>query len=125
MKVHKETIGEVNVARLSGSLDSAATAAVHEQLMPVLTDSRPALLDFSDVTCVSDGGVRTMLVIYRQAQAMDGKVAVVGLSSELYGALAATGYLKFFHVADSVDSGLRVLHDANTVRTGAARSVVS
>lgn len=125
MKVQKEVIGDVNVARLSGSLDSAAAAEVHEQVTPILTDSRPVLLDFSDVICVSDGGLRTMLVIYRQAQAMDGKVAVVGLSSELHDALAATGYLKFFHIADNVDGGLRLLREGDTVRSGAARSVVS
>lgn len=117
MKVQKEVLGDVNVARLHGSLDNAAAPAVHEELMPILIDRRPVLLDFSNVTCVSDGGLRTMLVIYRQAQAMDGTVAVVGLSTDLCEALAATGYLKFFRLADSVDSGLRILQGAHAVRS--------
>jgi anti-sigma B factor antagonist len=109
MDVRKDTIGDVNVARLHGDLDSASAADVHDEILPILLDHRPVLLDFTEVTHVSDAGLRTMLVIYRQAQAVDGKVAVVGLNSELRGALTATGFLRFFHVAEDIPAGLRAL----------------
>jgi anti-sigma B factor antagonist len=109
MNVTTDSVGAVNVARLSGDLDSTSAADLHEKIMPVLLDRRPLLLDVTDVTHISDAGLRTMLVIYRQAQAVDGEVAVVGLSEELRAALTATGYLEFFHVADDVAGGLRAL----------------
>jgi hypothetical protein len=66
-----------------------------------------------------------MLAIYRQAQAMDGKVCVVGLSGELHLALSATGFLRFFIVADDIDHGIVVLQetlDGDRVPVGAADS---
>jgi anti-sigma B factor antagonist len=109
MEVRKDSVGAVNVARLSGDLDSASAADVHEEILPILLDKRPVLLDFTDVSHISDTGLRTMLAIYRQAQAVDGKVAVVGLSVELRAALRATGFLRFFVVADDVPAGLLAL----------------
>lgn len=119
MNVTRDSVGAVNIARLSGDLDSASAADLHEQIMPLLLDRRPMLLDFTEVTHISDAGLRTMLLVYRQAQAVDGTVAVVGLSDELRAALAATGYLEFFHVADDVDGGLRALRvaDAEPIRS--------
>jgi anti-sigma B factor antagonist len=109
MQVTKDIVSAVTVARLVGTLDSSTAPALHEEIMPMLLDQRPILLDFTEVSHVSDAGLRTMLAIYRQAQAVDGTVALVGISDELRTALSATGFLRFFVVADDVAGGLKAL----------------
>jgi anti-sigma B factor antagonist len=112
--VTKDKFSDVTVARIIGVLDSAYAKEVHDGIVPILLDRRPVLLDFTQVPHVSQDGLRTMLAIYRQAQALDGKVCVVGVAGELHLALSATGFLRFFIVADDVEGGLLVLQADGT-----------
>ncbi|MEU3454721.1 STAS domain-containing protein [Micromonospora sp. NPDC006766] len=109
MEISKNSVNDVTVARLAGVLDSSTAGDVHAEILPMLMEHRPLLLDFGAVSHVSDAGLRTMLVIYRQAQCVDGRVAVVGLNRDLRSALAATGFLRFFAVADDLAGGLAAL----------------
>jgi len=112
MHITKDTISDVTVARIAGILDSTYAKEVHDGIVPILLERQPILLDFTDVPHVSQDGLRTMLAIYRQAQAIDGKVCVVGITGELHLALSATGFLRFFLVAEDIDEGIVVLRKA-------------
>jgi anti-sigma B factor antagonist len=109
MDISKRTIDSVTVCSLAGSLDSRSAPAVQESILPALPEDGRVLLDLTEVTFVSSAGLRTMLLIYRQAQCVDTTVALVGLSNQLREVLSATGFLGFFVVADSVDHGLAEL----------------
>jgi anti-sigma B factor antagonist len=119
MKITRDQISDVIVASISGPLDGTYADEVHDAIMPILLDGQPILLDFTDVPHVSRAGLATMLAIYRQAQAIDGKVCVVGVSGELHLALTATGFLRFFVVADDVQTGLLALQELDLVEAAA------
>jgi anti-sigma B factor antagonist len=102
MKARKRMVGEVAVIALSGGLDSHSAAEIRDRVTVQLADHEHVVVDFTGVTCVSSASIRAMLLIYRQAQALDRTVAVVGLSPEVRNVLAATGFLHFFVIAGSV-----------------------
>jgi anti-sigma B factor antagonist len=112
MEITTARVGPVTVARFSGVMDSGSAQQVHAGVVPALLERRPLLMDFTGVSHVSDAGLRTLLVIYRQAQAVDGSVAMVGLSREVRTVLAATGFLRFFVVAVDLTAGLAALRAA-------------
>jgi anti-sigma B factor antagonist len=58
---------------------------------------------------MTSAGLRTLLLTYRQGMARGISVALVGLSSEAFNILSATGFLGFFSVADSVSGGIDLL----------------
>lgn len=116
MEVNKKRVGPVTVAQLTGVMDSASASQVHEQIVPMLLNRRPLLMDLTGVSHVSDAGLRTLLTVYRQAQAVDGNVALVGLSDEVRTVLAATGFLRFFVVANDVPAGLTALRSAQSTQ---------
>ena len=60
---------------------------------------------------------RTVAGIYRQAQVLNSSVALVGLSHELRSVLAATGFLGFFVVADTVADGVEALAKTESKRS--------
>lgn len=120
LTVRKSVIDSVAVITLSGDLDAHSAAVVHADVMAIMPAHSEVLLDLGDVTHVTSAGLRTLLLLYRQGQCLDSAIALVGLSPEMRGVLAASGFLGFFRVAGSVADGVEVLaRDARGERVDA------
>jgi len=115
MRARKRMVGDVAVVALSGALDSESAAEIRDKVAGQLPDHEHVVVDFSGVSCVSSASLRAMLLIYRQAQALDRTVAVVGMSPEVRNVLDATGFLDFFVVADSVGDAVAAVEDLRGV----------
>lgn len=120
MNINTLTVGQVTVVAPSGPLDGPAAAEVREDIDKLLPQHRYLVIDLSATTFVSSSSLRTMLLIYRQAQALGHTVAVVGLTPEIHNVLDATGFLDFFLVADTVDDGV-AMASARAASAGEAR----
>jgi anti-sigma B factor antagonist len=108
VEVIRRTVQGATVVAVSGDLDGRSTALA-EEITAALRDSSEVVLDLSGVQYLSSAGLRVMLIVYRQAQCLGTKVAVVGLSEELRMVMHATGFLAFFLVADSPVLAIRHL----------------
>jgi len=91
MKFNKRVVDDVAVVALSGGLDHQSAVEVQDRIARLLPEREHMVVDFSKVTCVSSASLRTMVLLYRQAQALGHTVAVVGLSPEVHNVLEATG----------------------------------
>jgi anti-sigma B factor antagonist len=103
MKIRKRMVDDVAVVALSGPLDGQSAHQVRDRVAGLLKENERVTVDFSGVTCVSSISLRTMLLLYRQAQVLDCTIAITGLSPEVHNVLDATGFLSFFVVSDSVE----------------------
>jgi len=111
MEISTSTIGSVVVATLNGDLDSRSAPAAQDDLSALLTDQGRLVVDLTAVPYMSSAGLRTMLLLYRQAQRCECRVALVGLSADLRTVMDSTGFLDFFVVDDSVEACARVLEE--------------
>ena len=98
--------GEVSIAAILGEIDGKTAPLAQAQLMPILEATNKVVLDMSSVSYLSSAGLRMLLVLYRQATARSGKVALEGLSEEIKDTMSMTGFLGFFEVSDTLDAGL-------------------
>jgi anti-sigma B factor antagonist len=119
VEIHEHRAGSVLVVSLCGDLDSGTAPAVHERLRALLPADGRVLVDLSGVPYMSSAGLRTMLLLHRQARATRTAVALAGLSPDLRGMMEATGFLGYFTVDDTVAAGVRGLEAA---RPGEAAS---
>jgi anti-sigma B factor antagonist len=78
-------------------------------LSRVVPGQAPVLLDLSEVGYISSAGLRILLLAYRRAEQTGTPIALVGVSETLRDVLAATGFLRFFQVADSISDGVAAL----------------
>lgn len=101
--------GETVVAVLEGEIDGKTAPEVQNQLAPVIADSRKIVLDMTRVTFLSSAGLRILLLLYRQASAKNGKVALAGLSEQIQDVMSITGFLNYFHIAKSVEEAIQVV----------------
>jgi anti-sigma B factor antagonist len=69
----------------------------------------PVLLDLSRMSCLSGAGLRALLVICRQAERNGARLTLAGVPAEVRAIMAATGFLEFFAVADTVAAGVQAM----------------
>jgi anti-sigma B factor antagonist len=110
MKISKRVIDSVAVVSMVGELDSQAARDVQGSLSRQIIQQEKVLLDLTNVRCLSSAGLRTMLLVYREARGLNHSVAVLGLSADLLNVMEATGFLHFFVVVDSVEDGVTLLN---------------
>ena len=114
VEVSKRMVDTVAVVSLVGELDARTAPAAQEQLANLLPVRAPVLLDLAEVQYVSSAGLRTLLMVYRQAQRMGNQIELVGVSPPLRSILSATGFLRFFQIAESIVDGVEILRNSHS-----------
>jgi anti-sigma B factor antagonist len=109
MKVDVRTLDDVTVVDLDGELDGKTAPDVQEQLGPLIQAGGRLILDMTHVPYMSSAGLRVLLMLYRQAAANKGRIALVGLSEELSDTMSVTGFLSFFTTCDTLESAMEAL----------------
>jgi anti-anti-sigma factor len=109
MQLAKYMQGDVTVIALDGRLDSGTAARVQQDLDALVPEGAPVLLDLSRVSYMSSAGLRVLLLVYRRAGDSGARIALAAVPRDAYEIMAATGFLDFFTVADSVADGVTAL----------------
>jgi anti-sigma B factor antagonist len=108
MDVQVKTYGDATLVEAAGDVDGSTAPTLQEQVLAVAQPGCRLLLDLSQVGYMSSAGLRVMLLLHRQVSGK-GKVVLVGLNDEIKSTMSATGFLKFFTTADTLDAGKALL----------------
>jgi anti-sigma B factor antagonist len=109
MQLTKQMRGDVTVITLDGSLDSGTAPTVQADLERLVPEGGMTVLDLSKMSYMSSAGLRVLLLVQRRAQAAGARVALARLSPDVREVMAATGFLDFFAVSDTVEQGVEAL----------------
>jgi anti-anti-sigma factor len=98
----------VNVVRLSGRLD----ATTYEAAQPVILDALAKgadgmILDMGSLDFISSAGLRTMLIVWKQAAADSKRVAMIDVQPSIYKIFKIAALDKIFRFFDSEDEAIR------------------
>ena len=85
-----------------GEIDGKTAPEFHDSVLKLVVPQARIVLNMERVGFMSSAGLRSMLLIYREAKSKDAKVVLAGVHSEIRKSMSATGFLAFFVVADSV-----------------------
>lgn len=106
MEIEKYMRGGTTVLALHGALGSSEAEATRERLTELLPGEGSVLFDLSEMRYLSSAGLRVLLLVYRQVRGCGVRLMLTGLRPEVNELMAATGFLGFFTVADTVDAGI-------------------
>ncbi len=109
MEVSAQLIGPATVLTPRGELDASSVEDLRAELAPLVPEQGKVVVDLTGVPYMSSAGLRMMLLLYRQAKCVQSDIAIVGLSDDLRDIMDATGFLSFFTVRESVESGIAAL----------------
>ena len=111
MDITIKTVEKITVVDLTGDIDGKTAPQVQEQVLPLLQPGCKVVLNIAGVEYMSSAGLRLMLTTHRQASSNSGKVVLVGVSNEIQETMSATGFLRFFTLADTVKAGVAALKE--------------
>lgn len=100
---------DVTVVTLRGAIDGNTAPEAQARILPLMESQPSVVLDMGEVEYMSSAGLRTLLLLYRQAAAQDGKVAIAGLQESIKDTMAVTGFLNFFLVHDDVATAVTTI----------------
>ncbi|WP_415947777.1 STAS domain-containing protein [Streptomyces sp. KLOTTS4A1] len=88
------------VVALTGEINSETSGLLLERLLPLVAGGGRLRVDLTAVGYVSSAGLRTLLVVYREAQHAGATVTLSGVGEEVRFVMSATGFLDFFETDD-------------------------
>ena len=108
MAINIETTSQEGVAVvvIQGEIDSATAPQVQNTLLPLVQQHDTLVLDLAGVPYMSSAGLRTMLLLYRQALTHNGKLILTGVAEPIKDTMSITGFLKFFVLCDTTAAAL-------------------
>lgn len=111
ISVNVKPYGDATQLEVSGDVDGSTAPELQEHVLGAAGPGCRLLLDMSQVSFMSSAGLRVMLLLYRQISSNSGKVVLVGLSEDLQDTMSATGFLKFFTIAATLEAGAEALNN--------------
>ena len=100
----------ITVVKVAGEIDGSSAPSLQSKVQPLLqAEGVEMILDLGAVTYLSSAGLRMLLLLYREATAHNGRVALAGLAESIRDTMEITGFLKFFTVANNFEEALTAL----------------
>jgi anti-anti-sigma factor len=107
MEFAHESEGDIEVARLSGRLDSSSAPTAEEQLTRLIGSGTPRLaIDLSNLDYISSAGLRVLLLVARKVQQAHGKLALFGLAPSVREVFSISGFDTIFTVRDDAAAAI-------------------
>jgi anti-sigma B factor antagonist len=104
--LRSRTVGNIVTVTLAGEINSTTSGGLQAQLLPLVTEEATLLVDLRAVDYISSAGLRTLLIVHRQAQQLQARIILVGLTEEVRFVMSATGFLDFFQIGDDLEEEL-------------------
>lgn len=103
MEVERTTIGEVQIFRVIGRLDSSTGLAFETVVIGAIKpDAKRVVLDFTAVDYVSSAGLRVVLLAAKQTRAMQGGFAIFGMAKTIHHVFQMSGFARIIAIFDTM-----------------------
>ena len=107
MQVDVRTDGDTTIVEPVGDIDGKTAPDFQEKLLGLMQPHAHLVLNFARVPFMSSAGLRSMLLLYREAKAKEAQVVLAQVNKDIRNSMSATGFLSFFTVRDTVQAGLQ------------------
>lgn len=109
LEISYKLINSIVVVYLSGRLDSAGSPILQEKISSIASESKFAVLNFTNVDYISSIGIRALLMLEKALRAKGGRAALTGVTPNIRQALEMSGLSKEFPSFDSTETALEKL----------------
>lgn len=104
MEVQQELLGNWQVIRVIGEIDSKTVTTLRDFIDDKLVNDKAVALDLNKVPFMSSAGLRALLTLQRKTSAMKVDLALIGVAEEIQDTMKVTGFLQYFKLYESIES---------------------
>ena len=95
----KENNTQKAVIAICGELDTAAAQQFATELKPFIADAgKEIAIDFNELEYISSAGMRSLLLLNKNATAMGGRVSIEGMNEDIRQLFQMTGFDQMFNI---------------------------
>lgn len=99
MEIKEEKRGNVKIVGLRGRLDANTSPSVEKQLQAFMDQGEKRLVfDLSELTYISSVGLRVLIVVAKDIQKVNGKLALARLNERIHEILKIAGFTRIFSI---------------------------
>jgi len=109
MEVTMRDEGGVLLVEPVGDIDGKTAPDFQAQAVGWMQPEGRMVINLAQVAFMSSAGLRAMLLVYREAKTRGAKLVLAGVNKDIRGSMAATGFLAFFVVRDSVAEAIEAV----------------
>lgn len=106
MEIKEEKRGKVKIVGLRGRLDASSSPGVEKQLQALIQGEDRLVLDFSELTYISSLGLRVLIVVAKNVQKVNGKLALAGLNDHIYEIFRIAHFTSIFSIYPSCEEAV-------------------
>ena len=106
MQVDVRDDGGVVIIEPVGDIDGKTAPELQDTVLGLVKPLARIVLNMTQVAFMSSAGLRSMLLISREAKAKNAKVVLAGVNKDIRSSMSATGFLAFFVVGDTVQNAI-------------------
>jgi len=107
MEIKEEKRGDVRIIGLRGRLDATTSQSVERRLLALVAQGEVRItFDLSGLSYISSMGLRVLMVVAKQVQAGDGKLALATLNDSVREIFNLAGFTQLFSVFQTVDEAV-------------------
>ena len=104
MEVQQELLGNWQVIRVIGEIDSKTVTTLRDFIDDKLVNDKAVALDLNEVPFMSSAGLRALLTLQRKTSSMKVDLALIGVAEEIQDTMKGTGFLQYFKLYESIES---------------------
>ncbi len=107
MEIREEKIGDVRIIGLRGRLDASTSPGVEKKLLGLLDQGEKRLVfDFSELTYISSLGLRVLIVVAKNVQRTDGRLALARLNDHIREIFNIAGFTSIFSIYPTCEEAI-------------------
>jgi anti-anti-sigma factor len=110
----RETIGDVEICRISGKLDANTASEVEKNLQDAINSgNKKLILDLQGLDYLSSAGMRVLLQAFKRMEASKGEMVLTSLNEKILEIFAIAGLDHFFVLTHTEDEALKKMKKEN------------
>jgi anti-anti-sigma factor len=109
MEVTESRSGSTTTLKIVGRVDSSVAKALEQKVREVASRDDAIVVDLSGMHYVSSAGLRSFIILAKQAHAKNQTIALTGMSDEVSEIFDISGLLELFKIYDSVEAAIAAL----------------
>lgn len=109
MEVTESRAGSATTLKIVGRVDSSVAKALEQKVLEIASRDGAIVVDLGGMHYVSSAGLRSFIILAKQARIKNQTIALAGMSDEVSEIFEISGLLELFKIYDSVEAAVAAL----------------